>query len=912
MDLCSTNGTAFSFAAVFRNAPSPNAQTLTVTYSGQAVCSTADNALIISIDPSSCHQAGISFPSFCNYAASLYNGEFNYGVSTGGILMIDRWSGSLYPVVFNCKSNNSCDMSLACNSSVSLEAITNVYGGNVSVTDSHVQLSENSTVTIDGPSTTIQGSNFTLEQSPSVTETFITVEGGTTIINPLNTTTYNFLTSTPTSCAGWADWKASRAANVSLNTGAWTALAFTGTSVLTSPEDWSLPSASVLQFDGDHSDMGYQFTLCLQSATLFNPTPQGMQVLITLYNITSSIGPVDANAIATTAIIINSTNPEFVSGTCISLITADIFEDNQFSVYATLNVTDGTGTTKSLDRISVSLTVIPIGCQGVTNNFNLNVTFGNASLDVGCPMIKTYNPISNTVDLTTDGLTYFRVNSVSYHGGRVEFVDTSSLLWTQVSSTPGSGCGGTTRYEANVPSELSNLTECLTCNDNDTLTIGKNTTINGTVTATKLCSQEPQCEVRADTPVTGDGDGDGYVHVPCFACGDDGNNHGGGGGGGGGNNGGGAPPIMLVPPIVGLVPPVIVVPVVAVATPPTGGGLGGVPRTTGGVYLPIIDISNPPFCGDTGGNGSTYGLAGIDNSELPNKLYVCERTANGSYAWVPHCGCSNAANNQTSFYTNSTIQLTCSTLYADNCSQTILHGVTAVDTLYINGTQILPGNGTGMPCCAATGVIQGTNIVVTGAIGTDQTVATSLTPTFTTVTTTDLTVTGTITGAGIPVTGVIQGSNIVVTGAIGTNQTVATSATPSFTSVTVTGAVTSTNTGNPLLTSLVRGAFSTGACSGGSTAPIASFVGSTLGPVYYFTFTTGDGACVGSFATITTFTHTACPTLPACVISGSSTEPGLITLTSFDASTFIMRWSSTAAAPIASTAYTSTFVCTCV
>jgi len=77
--------------------------------------------------------------------------------------------------------------------------------------------------------------------------------------------------------------------------------------------------------------------------------------------------------------------------------------------------------------------------------------------------------------------------------------------------------------------------------------------------------------------------------------------------------------------------------------------------------------------------------------------------------------------------------------------------------------------------------------VVTGAIGTNQTVATSATPTFTSVTTTDLTVTGTVTGIAIPVTGVIQGTNIVVTGAIGTNQTVATSATPTFTSVTATG-----------------------------------------------------------------------------------------------------------------------------
>lgn len=170
MVICSADGNAFSFQAVFRNAPSPSAPTFTVTYTGQAVCSTADNALIISITPDSCHQSGLPFPDFCSAAAGLYSGEFKYGVSTGGILEIDRWSGSLYPVVFECLSNNTCTMSLSCNGTVNIQDITNVYGGNVTVENSYVQLSEDSTATFTGDEITLTNNNgVTLQQSDSTT-----------------------------------------------------------------------------------------------------------------------------------------------------------------------------------------------------------------------------------------------------------------------------------------------------------------------------------------------------------------------------------------------------------------------------------------------------------------------------------------------------------------------------------------------------------------------------------------------------------------------------------------------------------------------------------------------------------------------------------------------------------------------
>jgi hypothetical protein len=176
MTLCSTNGSFFTFEGVFRNAPAPSALSLVVTYTGQAVCSTADNALIISLTPDSCHQAGLSYPPFCDSAASLYAGEFKYGVSgvtPGGVLVIDRWSGSLYPIVFTCLDNNTCDMSVACNSTNIVQLITNIYGGNVTIENSFVT-TENSTNIFTGDEITLQDNNdITIEQSPSINESTV-------------------------------------------------------------------------------------------------------------------------------------------------------------------------------------------------------------------------------------------------------------------------------------------------------------------------------------------------------------------------------------------------------------------------------------------------------------------------------------------------------------------------------------------------------------------------------------------------------------------------------------------------------------------------------------------------------------------------------------------------------------------
>jgi hypothetical protein len=180
MTICSTNGTWFSFQGVWRNAPSPVALSLVVTFTGQAVCSTSDNALIITLTPNSCSQAGLSFPPFCSATTDLYAGEFKYGVSSAGsgLLIIDRWSGALYPIEFICSSNNTCDMSLACNSTTIFQPITNVYGGNVTVDNSYVQLAPNASAVFTGETITLVNNNdITLQQSNSINETTVWIIG---------------------------------------------------------------------------------------------------------------------------------------------------------------------------------------------------------------------------------------------------------------------------------------------------------------------------------------------------------------------------------------------------------------------------------------------------------------------------------------------------------------------------------------------------------------------------------------------------------------------------------------------------------------------------------------------------------------------------------------------------------------
>lgn len=64
-------------------------------------------------------------------------------------------------------------MSIACNSTTIFQAITNVYGGNVTVQDSFVT-AYNSTNIFEGDEITLQGNNdITIQQSNTMNETTV-------------------------------------------------------------------------------------------------------------------------------------------------------------------------------------------------------------------------------------------------------------------------------------------------------------------------------------------------------------------------------------------------------------------------------------------------------------------------------------------------------------------------------------------------------------------------------------------------------------------------------------------------------------------------------------------------------------------------------------------------------------------
>ncbi len=781
-----TTGWAYATSQTYMTL-NPPGHLLTANFSGSVGC-TGDDVLV-SVETSTCVQTGYPAPEFCQSAPQSFGGTFTYSVTKDfngePVLIVQNWGGTKWPYRMECAAGEVCSSTQGCNKTaiqenniyINAEALTmnNITGG------STVVIQGNGTTIIQSDEVTIdQSTDVTIVQSSNSTTTTVNVEGSSNVtITPTTNTSYTITTGAPNSCGDWCDWKATLAGNFTVSTVGYNRVEFTAGG-FEAPGDWNIqPDTFTLRYGGE-GGFSYQFLLCFQYGKLYSPYLGGQRLLFSLVNVTASPVLVDTGAIASSVIATNTSNPIFTTGTCTSIVTGDVYTDNLFGVVARLEYTDGTSGTASLSALGISLTVIPVGCQGVDNSIEINLEFPNGTLlNVQCPMSTTFDPDDNSIDLEYDGVTYFTVNGGTLRGGVIDLIDSDSVTWEPVTNDPDTGCGGTTTWRANVPSELANVTECVTCNENGTMTIKNNVTVEGEVNAEKICSEEPQCEVRSDPPSDSPGPGpDGWVGVPCFACSDDGGHHGGGGGGSGGNGGGGPPPVIIIPPILAFFPPVVPVVVPPIATPANPGTVGD-PPTSGGTFIPEIDMTNPPFCGN-----STFGSVGLDKG-TPSTEWKCQKVANGSYAWVPYCPCSNTDTNVTNFLTNSTQQLTCSTLYLDSCSQFINYGPTYLDTLYLNGTRILPGNGTA--CCEApvTGVTQGSNIVVTGAIGTNQTVATSATPTFTTVTTTDLIVTGTTTG--LPITGVTQGTNIVVTGATGTNQTIATSLTPTFTSVTATG-----------------------------------------------------------------------------------------------------------------------------
>jgi hypothetical protein len=235
-----------------------------------------------------------------------------------------------------------------------------------------------------------------------------------------------------------------------------------------------------------------------------------------------------------------------------------------------------------------------------------------------------------------------------------------------------------------------NLTGCANCT-------------NGTLEVRRLCSQQPQCEVSADPPVTDPGAT--YTPHLCFTCGFP---H--GGDGGGDSGGSGAPIVPLLPPIVpiGFFPPIVpVFPPSGGAGGGSGGGSGGGPPgvlpiitvlpvgdpepvTIGGLKIPLANFTDRVvFCGP-----STHGQAILENGTLPEVFYICQRVFNGTYAWQPYPAGSSAASNITIIYLTTTAYFNDSTtVYIDSTSQLINYGNTFLQTLTL-------GSG-GLDSCAA-------------------------------------------------------------------------------------------------------------------------------------------------------------------------------------------------------------------
>lgn len=764
MDICSAGGTSFSFQAVFRVAPSPNAQTFTVTYTGQAVCSTADNALVISIDPDTCSQSGVSFPAFCNYAAGLYNGEFKYGVSPTGVLMIDKWSGSIYPIVFTCLDNNTCDMSLACNSTTLFQAITNVYGGSLNVTNSAVT-TYNSTNTFEGNEITLENNNnITIQQSNTMNETTVTVEGDENNItfSAPDTSYYTVITNAPASCRNYAQVTGTRTTNVTINTVSYTAVTFTSSSIDSPSGDWSI-SSSELQYDGDNTDYAFILTACLQLGELYSPVAAGQRVLIALYNSTST--PALLGTPTSSAIFYNHTNPEFITGVCTSVPLSAVYTGNQFSIYAGLERTDASAGNAPLGVSRWTITVVPVACRGIEINFNITANFNGTQLEEGCG-IDLNAPDADTLEVINTGVKSLRTNSDSklQDCADIRLKDTTTIGWTTTGSNitadslysfvAGGRCfsvaqtGAQVNYTSiaicssssnssyiivNVNSDgtlfidyvgveriralsdgtylvgdvtfrdspdgaifwtrsgqhliphlnfsiVDNVTQCASCE-------------NGTLRVEKLCSQEAQCTLQADPPVSSPGP-DGPPGF-CMRCGS---------GDGDGDGGGGAAGVPIVPPLPPLIPffPPILPPIVG--APGSGSGTPGVAavpiplitncsnsNTTGGTYISKANFTEHiPCCAE-----NTVSLDVLEIGSIPNYHYICEYTGNGStYAWVPQAASSAATFNVTTYNQQTTMTFTnSSTIAMDSTSQFYTYGpayfggaATYVANLIVNGT----------------------------------------------------------------------------------------------------------------------------------------------------------------------------------------------------------------------------------
>lgn len=253
-----------------------------------------------------------------------------------------------------------------------------------------------------------------------------------------------------------------------------------------------------------------------------------------------------------------------------------------------------------------------------------------------------------------------------------------------------------------------NLSRCVTCDETtgeleapngiETPTISSpngTVKVNGNLESDKECSTS-QCNSKADPPSSSPAIL--IIRRICFGCGDGSNGNGDNddGSSSDGPDGGIIPFIPFFPflPFVPFFPPFV--PFFPIAGSMTGGsgvvpasGPPGAPPspvpfvtilinataplTIGGLYIPYVNFTEDiVYCGV-----ETRGLTVIDESSLPHTLYICEATINGTYAWVPYCGCSGYSSNYgETFQNTSHVYTQGSTLFISNSSQLWVEGNT--------------------------------------------------------------------------------------------------------------------------------------------------------------------------------------------------------------------------------------------
>lgn len=414
--VCSTDGTSYNFTGVYKNSPSKSAPLFVATFTGKAVCSTTNEFLILTLDPGSCSQAGSPTPDFCLAAASLYAGEFHYGVSSngGGTLEIDQWSGSTLPILFSCSSPGLCSFSLACNTTSVTTLQFFISGGNVTATNSQVILAPNSTSVFQGNQVTITDSTqVTIQQSNSTTTTQVTVEGDQNTFNfsTQASTFYQFFTTAPSSCKNYAAVEASRATNLSISSTAFNRVLFTSSSLNAPGSDWSLsPDISTLQFNDGNSNgqFAYSITGCLLEGALFNPSAVGQRVVLALFNVTTGITPTQIASAASSANPSNDTNPTFLTAVCVTALISSVFTGNRFGLSIGLEHTDGSSALGLLALSSYRLYAVPLACQGNSLNINISADFNGSQLEAG-----------TCIDIDNPGVDRVRVNNMGVCGIQV-------------------------------------------------------------------------------------------------------------------------------------------------------------------------------------------------------------------------------------------------------------------------------------------------------------------------------------------------------------------------------------------------------------------------------------------------------------------------------------------------------------